>query len=72
MGLCFLLAIFAICGVFGATNAEGKAELFAPSGSLEIKAVKGDEPEGAVRISAPEGARIEAEVLLGPVHPRND
>ncbi|MGH9318692.1 MAG: hypothetical protein ACRD3V_02225, partial [Vicinamibacteria bacterium] len=59
-------------GVFGRSSTEGKVELFAPAGSLEIKAVKDDDLEGVVRIAAQEGARIAAEVVLHAVRPANE
>jgi hypothetical protein len=49
------------------SDAEGKVLLYAPAGNLEIKAVKDEELLGVIRVAAPEGARIAAEVVLDRV-----
>jgi hypothetical protein len=56
-------------GVLGRSDAEGKVELFAPPGDLEIKAVNDGDLQGVVRISAQENGRIAGEVVLRPFQP---
>lgn len=61
-------------GVLGRTGADGRVELSAPAGSLEIKAVNDGDLVGVVRVTAQEGGRTETRVVLerapaGPVQP---
>lgn len=55
-------------GVFGTTDAEGRTELFLPTGPIELKAAKGEGLEGAIRLHTAEGARVAAEIVLNPTN----
>jgi hypothetical protein len=49
------------------SDAEGKVALYAPPGNLEIKAVKDEDLLGVIRVTAREGARVAAEVVLNRI-----
>ncbi|HSF19580.1 MAG TPA: carboxypeptidase regulatory-like domain-containing protein [Vicinamibacteria bacterium] len=48
------------------TDAQGMLDLYAPAGSLELKAVKGDDLEGSAVVTVGEGERAPAQIVLRP------